>query len=132
MSRYLVKAINQKHRVTVGYDRAGGTTGAGYFAQIEDIEIEQQLEELMESKESNPGLDKKIDDLENKIVILWVGDDYQNPINSVDKLEELIKPYVILDQATKAQLQEDAQIESEQTPSIMKNFIQTFLDNQKS
>ncbi|MGB6300244.1 MAG: hypothetical protein WBF90_29305 [Rivularia sp. (in: cyanobacteria)] len=39
MSRYLVKAINPKHRVTIGYDRAAGTTGAGYFAQVEDTEL---------------------------------------------------------------------------------------------
>lgn len=131
MSRYLAKAINPKHRVTVGYDRAAGTTGAGYFAQVKDMKIEQQLEELIESEDCNPNLDEKIDELEGKIIVLWVGDDYQNPINSVDKLEKLLKPYATLDKAIKAQLQEDAQVESEQTPSIMKNFIQAFLDKQK-
>jgi len=132
MSRYLVKAMNPKHRVTVGFDRAAGTTGAGYFAQVEDIEIECELEKLIESEKYDPNLNEKIDDLESKVVILWVGHDYQNPINSVDELEEIIKHYVIIDQATKAQLQEDAQVESEQQSNMMKNFIQTFLDNQKS
>lgn len=40
MSRYLVKAMNPKHRVVVGYDRADRTTDAGYFAQVENTEIE--------------------------------------------------------------------------------------------
>lgn len=134
MSRYLAKAINPKYRVTVGYDRAAGTTGGGYFAQLEDTEIEQQLEELinLENKQKPERWEEKIDELESKVVILWVGHNYQNPIISVDELEELLKPYAILDQAIKAQLQEDAQVESEQAPGVMKNFIQTFLDDQKS
>lgn len=103
MSRYLAKAINPKHRVTVGYDRAAGTTGAGYFAQVEDMKIEQQLEELVNLKnEQKPERwQEKVDELENKVIVLWVGDDYYNPINSVSELEELLKPYAILDRAIK-------------------------------
>ncbi|MEO1375034.1 MAG: hypothetical protein AAFW70_12075 [Cyanobacteria bacterium J06635_10] len=134
MSRYLIQAINPKHRVTVGFDRAAGTTGAGYFAQVEDTEIEQQLEELinLENKQKPENWGQIIDKLENKVILLWVGNNYYNPIISVDELQRLIKPYAILDRAIKAQLQEDAQVESEEAPGIMKNFIQAFLDDQKS
>ncbi|MEM7552493.1 MAG: hypothetical protein AAF378_00050 [Cyanobacteria bacterium P01_A01_bin.84] len=134
MSRYLIKAINPKHRVTVGYDRAAGTTGAGYFAQIEDTEIENELEELINLKdEQKPERwQEEIDELESKVVVLWIGDDYRNPVNSPEELQKLIAPYATLDKAVKAQLQEDAQVESEQSPGIMKNFIQNFLDNPKS
>ncbi|MBA3921561.1 MAG: hypothetical protein H0X31_07615 [Nostocaceae cyanobacterium] len=117
MSRYSLAPINPNHEIAVGFDRAGGSSGATFFGQVFDIEIQDKIES---GEYAN---DEELDELEESANILVVGDDYSQPITNIDEIEQIIAPYATITPDIKQQLLHDQQVESQLAPSAFKEYV---------
>lgn len=121
MSRYSLASINPNHEVTIGYDRAGGSSGATFFAQVLDIEVQYKLE-------SGDYADEELDELEEGANILVVGDNYSQPITNIDEIEQAIAPYAVIPLDIKQQLLHDQLKDIQLPPSTFRDYVQSRID----
>lgn len=127
MSRYQIEALNpQKYEVYVGFDLAGRTSCWTFFGQVLDLEIESQLENLP----PNVSIDEA-EELEESLIVLWVGSDYLNPVRRIDQLERLLAPYANIPPEIKKQLCDDQERELQQPKIPLSDFFESFFQSQK-
>lgn len=128
MSRYQIEALNpQKYDVYIGFDLAGGSSFWTFFGQVLDLEIESQLDNLPPDVPI-----EEAEELEEKLVVLWVGSDYRHPIRSIAQLEQLLAPYAQITPDMKQQLLDDQERELHQPKTPLSGFVELFVRSQDS
>jgi hypothetical protein len=108
MSRYLIPAIQAKHRIVVGWD----SPLASFFAEVTDLTIEAAIERGECSEE----------DIDS--TILWVGT-MLGEIPILEQLQDTIAPFAILSIDIMEQLQSDS--DQPWVPSPMQQSMRQFI-----
>lgn len=129
MSRHEIQPLNERHTVTVGYDRGMKT----YFAQVIDTEIERLANEAADrvADDCANGRAPSTADVkasEKEAIIFWIGADKVNAIPTVEDLGRQLAPYAFIEPDMTETLRED-QRRDESTPRTshqnnMLDFIQ--------
>ena len=122
MSRYILASLNPNHEVVVGFDRASGSSGATFFGQVFNIEIQVKIENEDYADE------EELEELEETANILIVGDDYSQPITTFDIIEQAIAPYAAIPPDIKQFLTDEQQARTEIPPSMFIDYVQSQID----
>ncbi|GEM_PF-6729670 len=118
MSRYALVPLNPDHQVAVGFDRAASSSGATFFAQVFDLRILKRI------KLNDFASEEELEELEELANVLILGDDYGNPINSIEEIETALTPYATIPDEIKQQLRNDQITESKLSPTVFKDYIE--------
>ena len=123
MSRYILAPLDPNHEVVVGFDRAGGSSGATFFGQVFNIEIQEQIENGDYSDE------EELEELEESANILIVGDDYSQPITNVDIIEQAIAPYAFIPPDIKQILTDEQQSGTKSQTCVFRDYVQSQINS---
>ena len=123
MSRYILANLNPNHEVVIGFDRAGGSSGATFFGQVFNIEI------LCKIENGNYSDEEELEELEELANILIVGDDYSQPITNVDIIEQAIAPYAAIPPDIKQILTDEQQAGTKMLKGVFKDYVQSQIDS---
>ncbi len=118
MSRYSLVPLNPNHQVAVGFDRAAGSSGATFFIQVFDLNILERI------KSNDFSSEEELQELEELANVLILGDDYSNPITSIEQIETALAPYATIPDEIKQQLRNDQITESKLPPTVFTDYIQ--------
>jgi len=124
MSRHILAPLNPNHEVVIGFDRAGGSSGATFFGQVFNIEIQVKIENGDYADE------EELEELEETANILIVGDDYSQPVTSFDIIERAIAQYAAIPPDIKQLLIDEQQAGTEILPCVFKDYVQSQIEQE--